>query len=292
VSFDPAWLALREPADHAARDPGLLAALGRALGDRSPVEVIDLGCGTGSNLRAVAPHLGPEQSWRLVDHDPALLAAARATLADWADTAVPDGGALRLEVGERRLRVRFVEADLAGSCDAVIRGSEDHGVTGSPDLVTAAALFDLVSAAWIERFVRALPRGAAFYTALTYDGRESWTPAHPADAAIHAAFLAHQRRDKGFGPSAGPKAATLLRRALDGTGRRVQGADSPWRLPPGPLAAALAQGIADAVRETGLVEAAEVEAWQTARAGAACTIGHRDLLALPHPEQERGRLSA
>lgn len=285
MSFDPAWLALREPADHVARDPALLAALAEALADRPAIEVVDLGCGTGSNLRAVAPHLGPVQAWRLVDHDPALLAAARERLAAWADTCSSEGETLVLRIGVCRLRVRFVEVDLAGSPDA--------GITGAPDLVTAAALFDLVSPDWIARFVGLLPAGAAFYTALTYDGREAWTPGHPADEAVHAAFLAHQRRDKGFGPSAGPEATALLARALRHAGRAVHEAHSPWRLPPGPLAAALARGIAEAARETGLVEPGTAAEWARARESAACIVGHRDLLALPFlPAASGGRESA
>lgn len=276
MSFDPAWLALREPADHAARDPGLLAALTEALAGRPTIEVIDLGCGTGSNLRAVAPRLGPVQHWRLVDHDPVLLAAARDRLAAWADACAQEGDALALAVAGRRVRVSFIEADFSGSPDAVI--------TGSPDLVTAAALFDLVSEPWIALFVAALAgTRPAVYAALTYDGRETWTPGHPADGAVHAAFLAHQRRDKGFGPSAGPEAATLLVRALAAAGWRVSEADSPWRLAPGPLAAAMAGGIADAAIETGSVAADLGAAWAEARRAAACLVGHRDLLALPPP---------
>ncbi len=64
----PDWLAVREPADHAARDAGLVAPLARALPPH--VRAVDLGCGTGSNLRALGPHLGPAQDWVLVDHDP------------------------------------------------------------------------------------------------------------------------------------------------------------------------------------------------------------------------------
>ena len=52
--FSADWLTLREPADHRARNPALVEALARHLGGRA-VRVTDLGCGTGSNLRALAP---------------------------------------------------------------------------------------------------------------------------------------------------------------------------------------------------------------------------------------------
>src|SRR5690606_36909985 len=85
--FSPEWLALREPADMRARDPGLLAALAAHLAGRDAIEVVDLGCGAGSNIRTTAPALGPVQSWTLVDYDPVLLEAARAALMAWADEA-------------------------------------------------------------------------------------------------------------------------------------------------------------------------------------------------------------
>ncbi|HEX2555184.1 MAG TPA: class I SAM-dependent methyltransferase [Microvirga sp.] len=274
TGFSADWLALREPADHHARDPALVAALAGHLPGRT-VRVTDLGCGTGSNLRALAPHLGPAQHWHLVDHDPALLAAARARLSDWADAAAADGADLVLRAGDRTIRVSFGQADLARDPAAALGAS--------PDLVTAAALFDLVSEAWIASFAAAVAeRRALFYTALTYDGAERWEPPHPADAAMLAAFHAHQAGDKGFGPSAGPGATAALRAAFEARGYRVRTGDSPWRLGDGSLLRELAKGAAAAVRETGQVPEAVIEDWLKARlAAAACTIGHTDLLALP-----------
>ena len=53
MSFSPEWLALREPADHAARSTSLMARLGRHFAGRERISVVDLGCGAGSNLRGV-----------------------------------------------------------------------------------------------------------------------------------------------------------------------------------------------------------------------------------------------
>ena len=49
--FSPEWLALREPADHAARNPQVLAAVGAHFAAKGSLTVVDLGCGAGSNLR-------------------------------------------------------------------------------------------------------------------------------------------------------------------------------------------------------------------------------------------------
>ncbi len=275
--FSAEWLALREPSDHRARNRALLSTLQALFRARDALEVVDLGCGTGSNLRACAPFLPIRQRWRLVDHDPALLAEARDRLAAWAEAHERAGEGLCLTVGGRHIEVAFVRADLSAGAEPLL----DRGA----DLITAAALFDLVSRDWIERFAAAVAaRRAVFYTALTYDGREEWRPPHPSDRVVFAAFHAHQGRDKGFGPAAGPRASAALAKAFRAQRYVVEEAESPWRLGPKdrPLIRELARGIAAAARETGLVPEAELSAWREARSsGASCLVGHTDLLARP-----------
>ena len=111
--FAPEWLDLREGADHRSRNRKLERALAKHFDGWRPVTVVDLGCGTGSNLRATSPLLGPEQYWTLVDHDQALLDAAAQRLAAWADGADRQGGTLALFKGAKRINVEFRRADLA-----------------------------------------------------------------------------------------------------------------------------------------------------------------------------------
>ena len=275
--FAADWLALRETADLRARNAMVRAAAMAPFKHRSAVTIVDLGCGTGANLRALAMHLPAVQRWRLVDHDPALLAAARAALRLWADRSEERADGLVLDKSGRRIDVVFAPADLATGCDAVL--------AEPADLVTAAAFFDLVSQAWIEAFCDALARHALpLYAVLTYDGREEWSPPHPADAAMRAAFHSHQSRDKGFGPAAGPTAAASVQAALRREGYEAISGPSPWRLgaDDAMLIAALADGAAAAVAETMLVASADCAAWRQARvAASACTIGHVDLFARP-----------
>ena len=245
--FSADWLALREAADGRARDAGLRGAFLAAL-PASP-RVLDLGSGTGSTARALAV---PDMRWTFVDRDRALLA----------------------EASRRHPAARIVEADLARDLDAVL--------AQPADAITASALFDLVSPDWIERFA-AGAGGRVVHAALTYDGLEDWQPPHPADGAVARAFDAHQRRDKGFGPAAGPLGTSLLARALEERGYDVTLAPSPWRLERGRDAAlmeALAEGTAGAAIEAGC-DSTTARDWLAARRTAdRCTIGHLDLLAV------------
>jgi hypothetical protein len=249
-AFAPDWLDLREPADRRARDRRLLAAAAAWLRAEPGSAAVDLGAGTGATMRAFAGR-APGTRWRLVDRDAGLLAEA-----------------------ERRCGggVAAIRADLADVAGLPL---------GDARLVTASALLDLASEAWLATLADRLASAAAgFYVALTYDGAMRWRPADAADGAVLAAFNRDQRRNKGLGPALGPEAAPRLAAALRARGYRVETAPSPWRLPPGALQARLVVGVAAAAAAAGEPAAA---AWGRRRAAsdACCDVGHWDLLALP-----------
>lgn len=277
AGFSPEWLALREPVDHAARNPQVLAAVGAHFSGKTSLSILDLGCGAGSNLRATYAALPDRQHWTLVDHDTDLLDHARRRLAEWADDTREQGEELVLAKDDKLITVDTRRVDLDRDLEWVLGWQ--------PDLVTAAALFDLTSRRWIERFVAALAsQRLPLYAVLTYDGREEWQPEHPADAGMHAAFSGHQRGEKGFGPAAGPEACEIMAEAFRKSGFAVSTGDSSWlidqRHPA--LRAALAEGIAQAVCETGRVDPASVADWLAARRDAqSARIGHQDLWARP-----------
>lgn len=279
--FSRDWLALREPADAHARDRAarhaLLPPLRRHLPGRH-IQVLDLGCGTGANLRWLAPRLPAPQHWRLVDHDPALLAAAAHELARWVGTHSPDAACSAH--GTR------AGAALEFACERrdLAQGLPDlHEV----DLVTAAALLDLVSRAWLDGLVAACAaRRSALLLALSYDGRIALLPRHRDDARVRDALNRHQLRDKGFAPALGPGAAAAAGASLQRAGYRVTQVRSDWCLTRADAALhdALIRGWADAVREqAGSDCCAWVErwhAWRLAHRGA-LRVGHVELLALP-----------
>jgi hypothetical protein len=255
MSFDARWLALREPADHAARDPGLLGEAAQWLAGAEAPVAVDLGAGTGSTLRAFRGRAAGVR-WRLVDNDARLLA----------------------EAARRHPEAVTVEADL-DDVDAL--------PLDDARLLTASALFDLVPDVWLARLADRLSRArVALYAALSYDGEMGWAPPDPRDGGILAAFNAHQRCDKGLGPALGPAAGARIAEVMAACGFVVRTASSPWRLGPdqAELQAALAADVAAAALEAGAHRAPE---WAQARRAAAtagassCTVGHLDVLALP-----------
>lgn len=279
--FSPEWLRLREPADHRARNPALATDVARLFAGKKTVRIVDLGSGLGSNLRALAPRLPCDQQWRLLDHDTDLLDQALAHLSRW-KPGVMNGDILMLSVDGRSIDVRAETVDLARNAATIF--------SDTPDLVTAAALFDLVSVEWIDRLADNLAeRRIPLYTTLVYNGEDHGNPAHPFDTAMMAALHVHQHRDKGFGPAAGPDAIEGLKKAFTARGFDVRVAPSPWTLGDDDVAmlTMLGDGLVAAVTETGLVSAEDIADWQRFHMpegrwrGVAWTVGHADLLAVP-----------
>ncbi len=257
--FAADWLALREPHDLRARNRVVLEAVVEAFADQPSINIADLACGTGSTLRALGPHLTARQNWRRFDND--LSRLARAANAPNA-TAVPLDLAL----------------DLEGALD------------GPVDLVTTSALLDLVSEDWLARLtVEAAARRIPVYAALSYDGRVEFEPAHAMDRKIVTAVNAHQRRDKGFGPALGPKAAAVVVERFERVGYSVVHGAADWVFGAADreIQTEVLSGWAAAVRETGDLSLPDVMNWLTQRRDwvasgqSSIRVGHVDVFARP-----------
>ncbi len=277
--FSPEWLALREPADLAARNRQVLTACARAYEDRDTLRICDIGAGTGASVRALAERLPQRQFWTLVDSDQNNLSAAFQQLARWGSDAKGYDGGLMLRKGDREIFLRTHVCDLAATPACWPKGT---------DLVTASALFDLTSARWIDAFVALLTaQKVALLSMLSFDGLIDADPVQPLDQAIADAFRAHQQRDKGFGPAAGPHAAESLEASLSRAGYELDAGESPWTIDrsASALLYAVLAGIASAAQEMDTLAAEDIEHWlrssviNTRR----LTIGHRDVFARPAP---------
>lgn len=273
--FSSEWLDLREAADARARNTEIANAVAARFTLRDELNILDLGSGTGANLRATAQLLPTRQTWTLVDRDAALLNAARTKLIRWAEQHTTDGDALELEKGGRRIRVVFKSADLAHETQALI--------ADGAQLVTASAFFDLTSESYIRDLAKAVVAAkAVFYATLVYNGLQKWTPHRPADNQMTAAFQRHQMRDKGFGPAAGPLAASHLVDQFRINGYVALAGESPWRLDRADrmLIEELIRGHAVAVAEDGGVDDKTIVNWVNVPRSAAF-VGHTDIFAAP-----------
>lgn len=211
------WLALREPADAAARAPELLETLRARLPTGDRLVVHDLGCGTGSMARWLAGQLGGPQHWVLHDLDADLLAVAATRPPGQAS----DGAPVTLETRRGDI-TRLDAAELSGA-----------------GLITASALLDVLTAEELDRLVETCAGvGCPVLITLSVSGRVDLAPSDPLDQRVTDAFNAHQRRSTRAGRLLGPDAVEVAVDRLSRLGLEVQVRASPWRL--GPDQAALA----------------------------------------------------
>jgi SAM-dependent methyltransferase len=202
------WLTLREAADAAARAPELVEPIRQRLADNSRLVIHDLGSGTGSMARWLAPRLPGPQHWVLYDRDAALLARATAE-----PIAASDGTPVTVETRQRDI-TRLTADDLDGA-----------------SLITASALLDMLTADEVERVVAAcVGAGCPVLLTISVIGRVELTPPDPLDATIAEAFNAHQRRTTGGRALLGPDAVDACVEALRRRGVDVLVRSSPWRL--------------------------------------------------------------
>ena len=258
AGFSADWLALREPADHAARSTALTRAVAEALAQRPGAGHPRSGCGTGSNFRFISAR-GP--------------ACRRCALA----------------AGRSRRRAARARSAVGGCRNAVPR-SLDAG--RSVDLRRPRAGHGLGAAR--SRVRRVAPRarrsgartaGAAVLFALNYDGRIICTPEDADDGTIVALVNQHQQTDKGFGPALGPD-ADRSRRALvpRSTVTRCSARASDWMLTPasGELQRQLIDGWTQAATEIAPEQARLIDRWRERRlahlaAGwSQIVVGHED----------------
>jgi hypothetical protein len=268
IRVSPNWLALREPADAEARSRDLAEALELASPTSGTKVIHDLGCGTGSMGRWLAPLLAGTQHWVLHDRDADLLALA----ADDVPGPAADGAPVTVEAlctDLDRTQVR----DLSGAT-----------------LITASALLDMLTADELDRLVGlCLGVGCPILLTLSVIGSVEITPADPLDRRVAAAFDAHQRRTTERGKLLGPDAVDFAAQAFRRLGAEVLVRPSPWRLGPthADLAAEWFTGWVGAACEQEPDLAAECEPYarrrfEQASAGQlAVTVGHADLLVLP-----------
>lgn len=262
----PAWLAQREAADGAARAADLVAAVRRVIAGAPRLVVHDLGSGTASMARWLAPQLPGRQHWVLHDRD--------ADLLEWASADVPgtasDGTAVKVETRHGDVGALTAD-DLADAA-----------------LVTAAALLDLLTADEVDRIAAACGDAPTLFT-LSVTGRVALDPADPLDAWVAAAFNAHQRRTVAGRRLLGPDAPEALVGAYARRGVSTTISPSPWRLGAGSgplLARWFADWVGAAVEHEPALAAPIAPYARRRRAEMAAgrlraVVGHVDVLARP-----------
>lgn len=206
VSSD--WLALREPADAAARSLALALAAAELIAD-GPIVVHDLGSGTGSMMRWLAPVLPGPQTWILHDWSANLTEQAmnhvRPTDRDNAEISV---------FGRTGNLADLCPNDLAGA-----------------SLITASALLDVLTLEELHTIVGGcVAARAPVLFSLSVTGSVQLDPWDERDSAFEGAFNAHQVRYANGRRQAGRHAPPIARDLFAAAGWQVRQSSTLWRM--------------------------------------------------------------
>jgi hypothetical protein len=299
------WLRLREQVDWTARSAALTQTVVATLPRDRPISVLDLATGAGSNLRYLAERLPTPQRWLLIDRSAVLLSDVEARTRAWASErgyAVHAAGRegvsfLSAEASAKAVSAAARSFSIAGphlECQVEMRIQDldrldDESIFAGRQLVTASALLDLVSEAWLRTLAsHCRTAGALALFTLTYDGRSTCVPAEPEDERVRGLMNQHQYRDKGLGgPAEGPEAAACAARCFVEAGYRVRSEASDWvlGLDHAVLQQTLIDGWARAASEVAPREAQTIDSWRVRRlahvaAGVSrIVVGHHDIAA-------------
>ncbi|ARS53616.1 class I SAM-dependent methyltransferase [Kushneria konosiri] len=283
--FSSSWLALREPADHHARDAQPLGETCRHWLMSQPrqgaLRFLDLGCGSGNNLRYLAPRLPPHQHWVMMDQDPALLAHVR-----------DNGPRCHDHIDE----LQCLQRDLSDLARAL-----PDDLLAKTTMVTASALLDLVSEPWLETLIhRCASHRCAIWLAMSINGDNALIDHDPHDSDRQLAAMdqkvqqwisLHQQRDKGFNGALGTTAPGVARSLLEKSGYHVTITQAPWQLDcrdqdQAHLAQSLVQGWLEAALEQAPDQREPLMDWHArrqqhiAQGRVEITVGHTDLFAV------------
>ncbi len=265
VSSD--WLALREAEDARARSAELAAAV-PALLPAGTLTVHDLGSGTGSMVRWLAPRLPGPQTWVLHDWNADLTRRAL-------DVEAPrdrEGAPVSLvpQIGE-----------LGELSAAHLNGAA---------LVTASALLDVLTAREAHSLVDAcVGAGAPALLSLSVTGEVHLRPRDAGDSAYSNAFNTHQTRETDGRRLLGRHGAPIVKGLFELAGWKVRTTRTHWLLDAGRtlLLQEWLNGWVDAAEEQdpGLRERFEgyrdLRSAQLARGRLSVDVVHTDLLAWP-----------
>jgi len=266
IETSSTWLALREQEDARARSADLAAAAVRLV--TAPLTVHDLGSGTGSMMRWLAPRLPGPQTWVLHDWNEQLVQRA-------GEAGIPD------DADGRPVAIRTRVGELVEVGAGELRGAS---------LVTASALLDVLTSRELHAMAAAcLQARAPVLLSLSVTGRVDLRPWHRLDEAFQNAFNAHQRRSTDGRRLLGPHAVAVARGIFLQADWHVRPEETPWRLGPhdAELLTEWFEGWVHAAFEQDTALRSEARAYlkmrrEQMRDGIlSVAVHHRDLLAWP-----------
>ncbi len=264
------WLNQRYEVDRQARNKEV-ESIFRARLSAGKITIVDIGAGTGSNLRYYHGRLSAqEQHWYLVDQEKVLLEETLANLDSEVNQC--EENVWQLRHNQKDIVVHFVEADVfTNSIDPFLERA---------DLILSNAFFDLASAVQLRDFLGKLDFGRqTFLSTINYTGMR-FIPGDTEDGYWIDHYEEHMRRDRPEGRSTGPDCVGLIIEFFEHQDLRYHVGGSNWELKEG---SPLIQGIFDFMYDAFMDMKLDMDAfarWRGRSKHATMIVEHEDLCVL------------
>lgn len=224
--FDPNWLQERYRFDEEARNKQLEWTCVNQFAFRDHLQIVDLGSGTGANLRYYLEQFPQNQSWYCVEEDIALKVPfwehARQMAIDLDYAIEQEGELMKLTKPGHEVLIHFVHGNLLKVDELV-----DLLRT---DLVLANAVFDLFSKEQFATLVQVLSHHSlSMLFTLNYVGMD-FSPSTEADDHYIGQYNAHMQREQAFGRGMGPASSREMEAVLKEALAQVEVGESLWQI--------------------------------------------------------------
>ena len=200
TNFTTDWLTERFRFDAAARNKLVEGTCLNLFQEADHLHIVDIGAGHGSNFFYLFPKIKQQQTWTFVELNTGLLEASLKRIARFAtDQQYPvkqEKNWISFKIGGKEIKVVGLNASFL-QLNEVVPLSE-------VDLVTAGAVFDLLSVDLFERFASLLVQTRTpLLSTINYLGMAMF-PEKERDAFYLQLYNNHMLRQQDFGQSMGP----------------------------------------------------------------------------------------
>ena len=204
--FDNNWLLQREKIDTQSKSKILINKINSYFKIYKEINIIDLGCGAGSNFRYLYSKIKNKQTWDMIDISFESLNYFKKDISK----------------NNKVTKVNFVKKNLIKNL---------HQIKFEKfNLATGSAFLDIMPKSWFKNFYKLNTKTNIIYFAINFDGNFIFYPTHKDDKLVLKLFNSDQKTDKGSGQKAVGSDCTKIINSLFKKTHKTYIYNSDWKV--------------------------------------------------------------
>lgn len=224
VPAEYSWLERRLNIDSSSLNTSIQSLMLSKLGsNNSTLQILDLGAGFGANIFHLAPKFNCRQNWTLLDRDPKLIEKVNYFVEKYFPKN-SDTKENSIKIRNQNIRYNLVNMDMLDLSNKYHKNQFD--------LVTANAVFDLISTSQFRKLVDNLVKLDLYqlYFSINLDKDIELFPLLENDFLVIDTFKNHMVRKQSFGRAMGSDSCEHMTEILNDNGYKVYSEPSNWEI--------------------------------------------------------------